>query len=131
MKKGLRPLTAFRRARRLRTASPSREKALDPIDPRWLSLLPPQDEQPAVAETPPLVGALLRLIPIAYGRYPPSIVRSDRLANGPLTGVRRKRHAFVFSTNRPAGRMPMVAEDGTRHPEPVRRTALAFAEASD
>jgi hypothetical protein len=40
-------------------------------------------------------------------------------------------HAFVFSTNRPAGRMPIVGEDGTLHPEPARRTDFAFADASD
>jgi hypothetical protein len=62
---------------------------------------------------------------------PPSKVRSDRLPNGPLTGVRRKRNAFVFSTNRPAGRMPLVGEDVTLHPEPLRRTGVAFADASD
>lgn len=113
---------AFRRALPLRTASPS---PVDPIDSRWLS---PQDEHPAVTETPPLFGALLRLIPIAYGRCPPSKVR--RLPNGPLTGARRKRNGFVFSTNRPVG-MPIVGEDGTLHPEPVRRTGFAFADASD
>ena len=32
--------------------------------------------------------------------------------------------------NRPAGRMPIVAEDGTLHPEPVRRIGGAFADAS-
>ena len=55
----------------------------------------------------------------------------NRLPNGPLTGVRRKRNAFVFSTNRPAGQMPIVGEDGSLHPEPVRRTGFAFADASN
>ena len=58
-----------------------------------------------------------------------STIRS--FPNGPLTGVGRKRNAFVFSTNRPAGRMPLVGEYVTFHPEPLRRTGVAFADASD
>jgi hypothetical protein len=30
-----------------------------------------------------------------------------------------------------AGRMPIVGEDGSLHPEPVRRTGFAFADASN
>jgi hypothetical protein len=36
-------------------------KPVDPVDPRWLGLPPQQDEQPAVAETPPLVGEIAQL----------------------------------------------------------------------
>ncbi|MFK4719279.1 hypothetical protein ABIE89_000379 [Bradyrhizobium niftali] len=33
-------------------------KLVDPVVPRWLALPPQQDEQPAIAETPPLVGEI-------------------------------------------------------------------------
>ena len=54
----------------------------------------------------------------------------NRLANGPLTGVRRKPSAFV-RTDRPRGCRWSVNENGSLQPDPVKRTALAFADASD
>lgn len=63
--------------------------------------------------------------------YFASIGAGARSPAEPLRRARRKRNAFVFSTNRSAESMPIVGKDSSLHPEPVRRTDFVFANGSD
>lgn len=59
------------------------------------------------------------------------ITVDETAAPGLDPGRGRTKKGFFWAIRASAGRMPIVGEDGSFQPEPVRRTGFAFADASN
>lgn len=80
----------------------------------------------AAPELHPLWLRLREIILIAG-----KIAVDETTAPGLDTGRGRTKKGFFWAIRASAGRMPIVGEDGSFQPEPVRRTGFAFADASN